>query len=107
MTAVLATPLSQIELAPGSTIRVNDVSWRDYIALLSELGDSRATRLAYNNGVLEIRMPGPLHEVINRVLATIVSVLAEENGLEFNSLGSITFERVAATTHNGNRLDCC
>ncbi|MGB7413249.1 MAG: Uma2 family endonuclease [Thermosynechococcaceae cyanobacterium] len=90
MTAVFATPLSQIELTPGSAIRINDVSWDAYIALLSELGDHRATRITYDSGVLEIKMPGPFHEVINRVLASIISTLAEEKDLDFNSLGSTT-----------------
>jgi Uma2 family endonuclease len=90
MTAVLATPISQIELAPGSAICIGGVTWEDYIALLQELGDARPTRVAYENGVLEIRMPGQLHESANRVLATIVLTLAEEFGFEFNDLGSMT-----------------
>lgn len=93
MTALLATPISQIELAPGSAIRVLDVTWEDYIALLKELGDDRATRIAYDNGVLEIRMPSQLHEAANRVLATIALTLAEEFGFEFNDLGSMTMNR--------------
>jgi Uma2 family endonuclease len=93
MTATLATPLSQIELTPGSAIRITDVTWESYIALLSELGDNRATRIAYDNGVLEIRMPGQLHEVINQVLAAIILALAEELGLEFNNLGSMRMNR--------------
>ncbi|MDC0831585.1 hypothetical protein POG22_00990 [Geitlerinema sp. CS-897] len=47
MTVALATPLSQIELIPGSAIRVSGVSWESYIALLQELGENRATRIAY------------------------------------------------------------
>jgi Uma2 family endonuclease len=93
MTATLATPLSQIELTPGSAIRITDVPWESYIALLSELGENRATRIAYDHGVLEIRMPGQLHEVINQVLAAIILVLAEELGFEFNNLGSMRMNR--------------
>lgn len=93
MTALLATPISQIELAPGSAIRVLDVTWKDYMALLKELGDDRATRIAYDNGVLEIRMPSQPHEAANRVLATIALTLAEEFGFEFNDLGSMTMNR--------------
>lgn len=93
MTAVLATPISQIELAPGSAIRIDGVTWESYIALLQELGDTRSTRVAYENGVLEIRMPGQPHEAINRVLATIALTLAEEFGFEFNDLGSMTMNR--------------
>jgi len=93
MTAVLATPISQIELAPGSAIRIDGVTWESYIALLQELGDARSTRVAYENGVLEIRIPGQPHEAANRVLATIALTLAEEFGFEFNDLGSMTMNR--------------
>ncbi len=93
MTAVLATPISQIELAPGSAIRIGGVTWEGYVALLQELGDARPTRVAYENGVLEIRMPGQPHESVNRVLATIALTLAEEFGFEFNDLGSMTMNR--------------
>lgn len=93
MTAVLATPISQIELAPGSAIRIDGVTWEGYIALLQELGDDRSTRVAYENGVLEIRMPGQPHESANRVLATIALTLADEFGFEFNDLGSMTLNR--------------
>jgi len=93
MTAAIATPISQIELTPGSAIRIGSVTWEGYIALLKELGDERSTRVAYDNGVLEIRMPGQPHEAANRVLATIALTLAEEFGFEFNDLGSMTMNR--------------
>lgn len=93
MIAVLATPISQIELAPGSAIRIGGVTWEGYVALLQELGDARPTRVAYENGVLEIRTPGQPHESANRVLATIALTLAEEFGFEFNDLGSMTMNR--------------
>lgn len=93
MTVAIATPVSQIELAPGSAIRISGVTWSGYIALLLELGDDRPTRITYDNGVLEIRMPGQTHEAANRVLATIALTLAEEFGFEFNDLGSMTMNR--------------
>lgn len=93
MTVAIATHISQIELTPGSAIRISGVTWEGYSALLKELGDDRSTRLAYENGVLEIRMPGQLHEAANRVLATIALTLAEEYGFEFNDLGSMTMNR--------------
>jgi Uma2 family endonuclease len=93
MVAVIATPISQIELTPGSAIRIGGVTWEGYVALLKELGDDRSTRIAYENGVLEIRMPGQPHESANRVLAAIALTLAEELGFEFNDLGSMTMNR--------------
>lgn len=90
---MLATPISQIDLAPGSAICISGVTWEGYVALLQELGDARPTRVAYEDGVLEIRMPGQPHESANRVLATIALTLAEEFGFEFNDLGSMTMNR--------------
>jgi Uma2 family endonuclease len=89
----VATPLSKIELTPGSAMQVSGVNWERYIALMQELGDARSTRIAYANGVLEIRMPGQQHEVLNRALAAIVLTLAEEIGYDFNDLGSMTINR--------------
>jgi Uma2 family endonuclease len=105
MTATIAAPINQIELTPGSAIQINGVSWGDYIALLEQLDDSRSTRIAYDNGVLEIRMPGQPHEAINRVLASIALTLAEEFGFEFNDLGSMTMNR--ASLRKGVEPDSC
>jgi Uma2 family endonuclease len=93
MTATIATPIAQIEILPGSAIQISGISWDSYLSLLQELGDNRATRLAYNNGTLEIRMPGQPHEALNRVLAAIALTLAEEFGFEFNDLGSMTMNQ--------------
>lgn len=93
MTVAITTPLSKIELTPGSAMQISGVNWESYIALMQELGDTRSTRIAYANGVLEIRMPGQHHEVLNRALAAIVLTLAEELGYDFNDLGSMTINR--------------
>jgi Uma2 family endonuclease len=93
MSLTVATPISQIELTPGSAICLNHLTWDDYLKLLEELGDNRASRVAYHNGVLEIRTPGQAHEAINRVLAKVVMTLAEELGFECNDLGSMNMNR--------------
>lgn len=93
MVLTLATPISEIKLAPGSVIRLQGVTWEEYLALLPELGENRVTRLTYNDGIVEIRMPGQLHESINRVLAAIILTLAEVLDLDCNNLGSTTLNR--------------
>jgi Uma2 family endonuclease len=105
MTATIATPISQIELTPGSAIRIAGVSWNGYLALLQEMGEARSTRIAYSDEILEIRMPSPPHEAANRVLATIALTLADEFGLEFNDLGSMTMNR--PHLHKGVEPDSC
>jgi Uma2 family endonuclease len=86
-------PIHQIELTPGSAICIGGLDWDEYIALLEQLGDDRATRIAYSQKTVEIRMPGQIHEVINRLLAAIIMTLAEEYGYDFNGLGSMTINR--------------
>ncbi len=93
MTVALATPLNQILLAPGSAITVNGLTWQYYELLLAELGSDRATRLAYDTGTLEIRVPSQLHEILNRLLSKIVFALAEELEIEIVDLGSTTWNR--------------
>jgi Uma2 family endonuclease len=93
MTTVIATPISQIKLAPGSAIAIAGLTWKTYEALLQELGEDRSTRIAYDRGVLEIRMPGEPHEIINRLLAKIMTMLAMEFGMEANDFGSVMLNR--------------
>jgi Uma2 family endonuclease len=93
MTIAIAHPLDRIELTPGSAICIDGIDWDEYISLLQQLGDDRVTRIAYTQATLEIRMPGQLHESINRLLAAIIMTLAEEYGYEFNGLGSMTIDR--------------
>ncbi len=105
MSITIATPINQIELTPNSAIRISGVTWESYLALLQELGEDRSTRVAYEDGVLEIRMPGQPHESVNRVLAAIALTLAEEFGFEFNDLGSMTMNR--ADLSRGIEPDSC
>jgi Uma2 family endonuclease len=93
MTSTILAPIHQIEITPGSAICIDGLNWDEYLALIQQLGEDRSTRIAYNHNILEIRMPGQLHESINRVLAAIVMTLAEEFGYEFNGLGSTTLNR--------------
>jgi Uma2 family endonuclease len=93
MTAKIATPINQIKLAPNSAMIISGLTWKTYEALLQDLGDNRPTRIAYDQGVLEIRMSGEPHEMVNRLLAKIITMLAMELGMEANDFGSTTLNR--------------
>ncbi len=105
MPATIATPINPIELTPGSTMQINDLSWENCLTLLDPLGDGRSSRIAYDHRVLEIRIPGQPHAAINRVLAVIALTLAEEFGFEFNDLGSMPMNR--ADLRQGVEPDSC
>lgn len=74
-------------------IVLEGISWQTYQALLKDLGGHRASRLAYAQGILEITMPSDLHEMINRLLALMVTALTDELGMKIKGYGSTTLDR--------------
>ena len=75
------------------SVVLENVSWKTYEDLLTDLADSSAPRLTYDRGVLEIMSPSAEHERLNRTLALLVEVLAEELSIETENLGSAIFRR--------------
>ena len=69
------------------------VSWQTYQLLLAELGDHRNSRLAYDQGVLEITMPSDRHEANKKILERMLETLTEELDLPTKSFGSTTLNR--------------
>ena len=69
------------------------VSWSTYQALMTDIGENRPWRIAYNQGILEIRMPLAQHEEPKRLLESFVEAMVDELEIELRSLGSLTLER--------------
>ena len=84
--------LKQLSVPPGQNVILKDVSWQEFEAILEELGEHRAARLAYNDGTLEIMTPLPEHEDNKQIIGDLVKALLEELDIEFRSLGSTTFK---------------
>ncbi len=74
-------------------IVLENVSWQTYQALLTDMGSHRASRLTYDEGTLEIKMPSKLHEIINRLLELIITALVEELSMSIKGYGSTTLDR--------------
>jgi Uma2 family endonuclease len=85
--------LRQLVVQPGQSIQLQDINWSEFEAILEELGDKRASRIAYSNGVLEIRMPLPEHEVDKELIGDMVKILLEELDINNECFGSTTFKR--------------
>jgi Uma2 family endonuclease len=85
--------LRQLVVHPGQRIQLQEVNWNEFEAILSELGDKRACRIAYSDGVLEIRMPLPEHEKAKVLIGDMVKILLEELDLDNECFGSSTFKR--------------
>ena len=97
--------LRQLSVPPGQRVLLHEVSWQEFEAILEELGDRRASRLAYDNGLLEIMMPLPEHERTKEIIGDLVKALLEELEIEFCSLGSTTFKN--PETAKGLEPDQC
>lgn len=83
---------NQINIPPGQKVLLKDVSWQEFDTILSELGEHRATRVAYRNGIVEIMTPLPEHEVNKVLIGDFLKALLEELEIEFWCLGSTTFK---------------
>ncbi|WP_017315094.1 Uma2 family endonuclease [Mastigocladopsis repens] len=84
--------LKRLEVPPGQKVLLRDVSWQEFEAILEELGEHRAARIAYDNGMLEIMTPLPEHERNKEIISDLVKALLEELDIEFLPLGSTTFK---------------
>ncbi|NJN29985.1 MAG: Uma2 family endonuclease [Synechococcales cyanobacterium RM1_1_8] len=96
--------LRRFEVPPGQRMVIRDVSWAEFERILEELGDSRASRLAYDNGLLEIAMPLPEHEDAKEIIGDLLKALMEELDIEFRSLGSTIFKQAG---YRGIEPDQC
>jgi Uma2 family endonuclease len=85
--------LRQLVVQPGQSIQLQDINWNEFEAILEELGDKRASRIAYSDRVLEIRMPLPEHEVDKELIGDMVKILLEELDINNECFGSTTFKR--------------
>lgn len=70
---------------------LHNISWGTYERLLAD--HESAPRFTYDRGELEIMSPMREHEQINRAIASLVEIVAEVLGVEYDNLGSMTFKR--------------
>ena len=84
--------LSRIQIPPGQRVVLQDITWQEFERVLEELGEHRAARIAYENGLLEIMAPLPEHEDNKEIIGDLIKDLLEELDVEFRSLGSTTYK---------------
>ena len=84
--------LKRIHVPPGQRVLLENVTWTELEAILEELGEHRAARIAYDQGILEIMTPLPEHEFDQEIISDLIKALLEELDIEFLSLGSTTFK---------------
>ncbi len=79
---VFTLQLRQIEVQPGQHLTLREITWDNFEAILRDLGEHRATRVAYYQGCLEINMPLPEHEKAKILIGEFVKILLDELGLD-------------------------
>lgn len=87
--------LKRIDVPPGQRVLLHEVSWQDFEAILEDLGEHRAARIAYDSSILEIMTPLLEHERAKELISDFVEILLEELDLDFWCLGSTTFKNRA------------
>jgi Uma2 family endonuclease len=89
---MIATPNNPTELLPIGEKRValRGLSWQDYLQILDALPQTRAARLTYDAGLLEITVPLEDHEFSRCLIECFVRTLVELMGLRIKTMGSTT-----------------
>ncbi len=85
--------IAQIETLQGQTTVLHDIDWQQFEAILEDLGESRASRIAYFDGVLEIRMPLPEHEADKELIGDLIKMLFAYLLMDYECYGSTTFKK--------------
>ena len=84
--ATVIQPVDQPVLLDG-------VSWETYEALLADGGDRRQTRMAYDQGVLEIVTPSFEHEIFRDVVSGVAEEILDTRGQDYLRSGSVTLKQ--------------
>ncbi len=72
---------------------LHNIGWEQFESLLIDLGDHRASRIAYDNGTLEIMTPLPEHEYFKESISDAVKDIAEALEIDYESYGSTTWRK--------------
>lgn len=95
-----ATP----ELAEQRVI-LKHISWQTFNQLLEDLGEDRAMRLFYYEGLVEIMTPLGPHENSNRFIDDLIRAIGDELNLNLKKFGSLTLKR--ESMQSGAEPDSC
>jgi Uma2 family endonuclease len=87
--------VTTVAAAPAGEKRVTlqRISWQGYQDILRALPQTRAARLTYDCGTLEITVPLEIHEFSGRLIELFVRILVVEMGLKMKTMGSTTLDR--------------
>ncbi|PSN19007.1 Uma2 family endonuclease [filamentous cyanobacterium CCP5] len=85
-------------------VTLHGLDWQGYQQMLHALPQTRAARLTYDRGSLEITMPLEDHEFYTRLIELFIRILVVEMGLKLKTMGSTTLDR--QDLDRGSEPDC-
>jgi Uma2 family endonuclease len=89
----MVTSVSALIFQSGEKrVTLRGVSWQGYQDILQALPQTRASRLTYDDGVLEIAVPLEDHEQASELIGLFIRILVVEMGLKLKSMRSTTLE---------------
>ncbi|MGF1490931.1 MAG: Uma2 family endonuclease [Microcoleaceae cyanobacterium] len=86
-------PQANIQQFGEKRVSLHGLNWDAYQQILHALPESRAARLTYDRGTLEISMPLEDHEFACELIGLFIRILVGEMGLKLKSMGSTTLDR--------------
>ncbi len=86
-------PLAPTQCIGEKRVTLCGLTWSAYQQILHALPQSRAARLTYDRGVLEITMPLEDHEFSLRLIELFIRILVFEMGMKIKTMGSTTMGR--------------
>ncbi len=84
---------STLQLFNGENrVALTGISWLAYQQILNALPQSRAARLTYDRGILEITMPLQTHEFSRCLIEVFIRILVMEMRMNLKTMGSTTMD---------------
>ena len=100
-----APPQPTTQLATGEKrVLLSGLNWQSYQQILQALPQSRAARLTYDRGTLEITVPLENHEFALHLISQFIRILVSELDWELKTMGSTTINREGL--NRGAEPDC-
>ncbi|MEA5489396.1 MULTISPECIES: Uma2 family endonuclease [Pseudanabaena] len=100
----LTSSVTAVARQGENRVALRGISWLSYQQILNALPQSRAARLTYDRGILEITMPLIKHEFSRCLIEVFIRILVMELGMKLKTMGSTTMD--CEDLQRGAEPDC-
>lgn len=100
----LTSSVTAVARQGENRVALRGISWLSYQQILNALPQSRAARLTYDRGILEITMPLETHEYSSELIGLFIRILVLEMGMKLKTMGSTTMD--CEDLQRGAEPDC-